>query len=403
MTVDLADPALYARGDPHAVWRALRRADPVHWQPGTGGPGFWSVVRYEDVQRVLSDHTRFTSERGTLLNLLGRGDPAGGRQLAVTDPPRHDRMRAPLHRALKPRSVQAHTGVIRDGIRALLPGRDRPEFDLAAVCGLLPLTVLGPLLSLPEADRPHLVRLALMSAAEEDPAVQLPQGPAATLHRAHRELFAYFADLVRERRRRPRGDLVDVLLAMEVDGVRLTPGEVLSNCYSLLLGAGVTLAHVPTAAVAELSRDGGYEAWAADPGLLAGGVEEALRWASPAGHFMRHARHDTVLAGVPVAAGDAVVAWLGAANRDPAVFAGPDVFDPARSGNRHLAFGAGPHYCVGAGIARVTLRLFFAELFARYASLRLAGEPVRARSTFLSGYLQMPVRAGFRGRGKEQR
>ncbi|QEU96177.1 cytochrome P450 [Streptomyces kanamyceticus] len=418
--VNLADPELYTDGDPYAAWRALRAHAPVSWQQVSGTLGFWSVTRYADVERVLEDHASFTSERGTLLSLLGRGDPAAGRQMAVTDPPRHNRMRAPLHRALRLRSAEAHAEEIRAGIRELLP--DAPpgearEFDFAAACAQLPLVVLGPLLGLPARDRPRLVRLAMMCAAEDDPEHQLPGGSEATLERGHRELFAYFADVVRQRRRgahedragrpcegagRPRegpGDLVDVLLSMEVDGARLTPGEVLSNCYSLLLGASVTLAHVPPAAVLELSRTGRYAEWAARPDLLDSGVEEALRRASPARHFMRHARRPVVLAGVPVAEGDPVVAWLGSANHDETVFPRPDVFDPGRRRNRHLAFGAGPHYCAGASIARVTLRLFFAELFARYAEIEVTGAPVRARSTFLSGITHLPVRV--RPRQKE--
>ncbi|MGW2231393.1 cytochrome P450 [Streptomyces formicae] len=412
--VNLADPALYAEGDPYAAWRALRAHAPVSWQHVSDALGFWSVTRYADVERVLADHASFTSERGTLLSLLGRSDPAAGRQMAVTDPPRHDRMRAPLHRALRLRSAEAHTEQIRAGIRELLPdvppGEER-TFDFAAACAQLPLVVLGPLLGLPARDRPRLVRLAMMCAAEDDPEHRLPGGSEATLERGHRELFAYFADLVRERRRRGThddqpgrpheepGDLVDMLLAMEVDGARLTPGEILSNCYSLLLGASVTLAHVPSAAVFELSRTGRYAEWADRPDLLDSGVEEALRRASPARHFMRHARRPVVLAGVPLAEGDPVVAWLGSANHDEAVFHRPDVFDPGRRRNRHLAFGAGPHYCAGAGIARVTLRLFFAELFARYAEIEVTGAPRRARSTFLSGITHLPVRV--RPRQKE--
>ncbi|MEU7581160.1 cytochrome P450 [Streptomyces sp. NPDC041068] len=405
--VNLADPDLYAEGDPHAAWRTLRERAPVHWQPVSDTLGFWSVTRYADVERVLEDHASFTSEQGTLLSLLGRDDPAAGRQMAVTDPPRHDRMRAPLHRALRLRSAEAHADLIRAGVRELLPEAPPGEeltFDLSAACAQLPLVVLGPLLGLPAADRPRLVRLAMMCAAEDDPEHQLPGGPAATLERGHRELFAYFADLVRDRRRRGEpadghGDLVDVLLAMEVDGRRLTPGEVLSNCYSLLLGASVTLAHVPPATVLELSRTGRYAHWATRPELIDGCVEEALRWASPASHFMRHARRPLDLAGVPVARGDAVVAWLGSANHDPAVFERPRVFDPSRRPNRHLAFGAGPHYCAGASIARVTLRLFFAELFARYEEIEVTGAPRRARSTFLSGITHLPVRV--RPRRKE--
>lgn len=395
--IDLADPLLYADGDPYAVWRSLRTHSPVHWQPverpgSPPGLGFWAVTRYPEVDRVLGDHACFTSERGTLLNLLGKGDPAAGRQLAATDPPRHDRMRAPLQRAMGARSARAYAGQIRAGIKDLLrPGATGEPFDLAAAMGRLPLALIGPLLDLPAADWPDLARLTAMCAAEDDPDYQVGGGVADTLARGHRELFAYLADLVRHRARSPGDDLVSVLLGMRFEGARLPPGAVVSNCYSLLLGASVTLPHVPTAAVAELARTGRYADWAARPDLLACGVEEALRWSSPASHFMRHARCPVRLAGVPIAAGDAVVAWLGAANRDPAVFTDPDTFDVRRPPGRHLAFGSGRHYCIGAHLARATLRLVFTELFGTFESVTLLAEPVRVRSTFLAGIKRLPV------------
>ncbi|MEU8134811.1 cytochrome P450 [Streptodolium elevatio] len=408
---DLADPGLYADHDPHAVWRALRAYDPVYWQPvgaphaargqGAGGPrpdaglGFWAATRYADVDRILRDHEVFTSERGTLLSLIGRPDPAAGHQMAATDPPRHDALRAPLHKAMRVRSVDAHTREVRAGIRALLP-LDGGPFDFAAGMRDLPLVVLGLLLGLPEADRPHLARLAMTASAEDDPDLMLPEGPAATLRRAHRELFAYFTDLVRARARDPRDDLVGIMLGMRHDGVRMPPAAIVSNCYSLLLGAAVTLSQVPVATVMALAENGGYAAWAARPDLLDSGIEESLRWATPARYFMRTTRRPVELSGVVVPEGQPVVAFLASANRDRRVFTDPDVFDVARRPNRHLAFGAGPHYCIGANMARLTLRLLFTELFAAYAKLDVVGEPVRIRSVFLAGVKSLPVQGRLR-------
>lgn len=396
--VDLADPGLYADGDPHLLWRELRRREPVRWQPVNvpdrpRARGFWAVTRYADVDRVLSDFRCFTSERGTLLNLLGRDDPARGRQLAATDPPRHDAMRLPLQRAMNAKSVAAHEVRIRSEVAALLaPGLGGAEFDFAVTMGMLPLAVIGPLFGLPAADWPDLARLAAMCAAEDDPDHQLPEGVAATLARGHRDLFAYFTGVVRRRMRDPGDDLISLMLTSSVDGERPGAGAVVSNCYSLLLGASVTLPHVPTAALYELARDGrGYADWAARPDLLYTGVEEALRWASPASHFMRHARCPVELSGVTIAEGDPVVAWLGSANRDAAMFTDPDRFDIRRSPNRHLAFGAGRHYCIGAQIARLTLRALFAELFAAFESVTVLADPVRVRSTFLAGIKRLPV------------
>ncbi|NUT35323.1 MAG: cytochrome P450 [Hamadaea sp.] len=401
--VDLADPGLYAVGDPHAVFDTLRSTDPVHWQPATAHrPGFWAVTRYADVDRVLSDFAAFTSERGTLLNLLGRPDPAAGRQLAATDPPQHDRMRAPLQQALNLRAIDGHLRAVGEAVAAVLePVRHAggSPVDLATVFRTLPLAAVGPLLGVPESDRPRLADLAEMCAAEDDPAVQAPGGVAATLERGHRELFAYFVDLVRERRRRPRDDLLSVLVTMRFEDAPLPVGAIVANAYSLLLGAAVTLPCVPAAALAHLAATGGYRDWARRPDRIDSGVEEALRFATPAMHFVRHTRRPVRLGDRELGAGEPVVAWLTAANRDPAVFTDPHTFATGRRPNRHLAFGSGRHYCIGSHIARRTLRLLFEQLFAVVADVEPAGPPVRVRSAFLAGIRHLPVVAHLRATG----
>ncbi|NUR70389.1 MAG: cytochrome P450 [Hamadaea sp.] len=393
--LDLADPDLYASGRAHAVFHDLRETDPVHWQPPTPDrPGFWSVTKYADVNRVLSDYETFTSERGTLLNLLGRPDPAAGRQLAATDPPRHDHMRAPVQQALNARAVDLHMSAVDEAVNAVLEPVRRSAgsvVDLAAVFRELPLAAVGPLLGVPESDRARLTQFAEMCAAEDDPDVRLPDGVTATLRRGHRELFAYFADLVRQRMRQPGDDLVSVLVTMRFEGAPLPAGAIVANAYSLLLGATVTLPGVPGAVLAHLAATGSYRAWAQRPDLLDSGVEEALRFATPGMHFVRHTRRPVRLGRQEIDAGQPVVAWLSAANRDPAVFDAPDRFHPGRRPNRHLAFGSGRHYCIGSHIARRTLRLLFGRLLAEVSDLELAGPPVRVRSAFLSGLKHLPM------------
>lgn len=198
--------------------------------------------------------------------------------------------------------------------------------------------------------------------------------------------------MVRYRVRRPRDDLIGTLLGLRHDGERLSPDAVVVGCHDLLLGAGVPLSQVPGAAVLELARTGGYAAWANRPDLLDSGVEEALRWSTPANHLVRITRRPVELSGVWLPEGATVVAFLGSADRDDRVFAAPDMFDVARRSNRHLAFGAGRRSCVGSSTARPALRLLFGELFATYASLEVVGEPVRLRSTFLAGLKRLPVR-----------
>ncbi|MFI2609229.1 cytochrome P450 [Kitasatospora sp. NPDC018619] len=390
---DLTDPGLYSRGEPHEVWRRLRAHDPVHWQPDSERRGgYWVVTRYADVERVLHDYSAFTSERGTLLNLLGRGDPAAGQQLAATDPPHHDRARIPLKQALAVKPLASFADRIQAGIRELLaPGADGRPFDFAVAMARLPLVALSPILGLPPEDHERLIRLAMMSTAEEDPEFQLPGGVEPTLKRGHREIFAYFSDLVRARLRNPGDDLISVLAETEVDGEPISTASVISNCYSMLLGSAGTLPHVPIAAVVELAGSPRYADWAAHPELLDSGIEEALRWATPASNFMRYALQPVELSGVRIAEGDAVVAYLASANRDAEVFPDPDVFDIRRRPNRHLAFGVGHHYCVGSHLARLALRLLFTELFATFSSIEVVGEIERMHSTFLAGFKRVPV------------
>ncbi|MEU4334956.1 cytochrome P450 [Micromonospora lupini] len=385
--IDLADPLLHGLGDPHAAWRVLRRSDPVAWQPVEGRPGFWAVTRHADVRTVLADHARFTSTGGVVLSMLGRPEPAQNEQFSATDPPRHGLVRGPLQRELTARAVARHAPAIRSFVRDMLRPADG-LLDFAALTASLPMAFLGPLMGIPAADWPDLARWVSMSVAEHDPDVMLPGGPSATLDRGHRELFAYLLDLMLRHRRRPRGDLVDLLAHMP-----LRPGAVAANCYSLLLGGGAAIPHVPNVTLTELIRTGRYEDWARHPERLDRAVEEALRFAAPAGHFMRLSTRDTTLGGVRVAAGDAVVVWLRSANRDESVFTDPDTLHPERHPNRHLAFGDGRHYCLGAAVARLTLRIFFAELFTTFASFEPAGDVERTQSPWLGGIKRMPVLA----------
>lgn len=398
-TPDLVEPTLHSHGDPHSAWRTLRREAPVSWHPVGDTLGFWSVTRYADSDLVLRDHERFTSERGTMIDLLGTDDPAGGSQLAVTDPPRHTVMRRPLQRALTIKSVQRSENVIRQQIlRLLAPLADGGTFDFAQAMLSLPMAVTGVLMGLPREDWPRLTRLTTTCIAPDDPEYRHPDGRKKTLEAAHRELFSYFQDIVRARRQNLGDDLISILLRTEFEGRAMSVGETVSNCYSMLLGANVTTPHAPSFAFDHLIGTPALDDWAAHPELIMTGVEEALRWASPITYFMRYASTDVELSGTVVRAGDPVVVWIASANRDESVFPDPFVFDIRRKPNRHIAFGAGPHHCVGHSVARVTLRLLFAELFGTYTDFAQPGKAERLGSNFVSGYKHLPMTASVKGR-----
>ncbi|GAB3147814.1 cytochrome P450 [Micromonospora sonneratiae] len=395
---NLVDPTVHSDGDPHQIWRALRRHDPVSWHDVGDGLGFWSVTRYGDSDLVLRDYATFTSERGTMIDLLGTDDPAGGSQLAVTDPPRHSVMREPLQRALTVRAVERSKHVIRRQIvRLLRPLADGATFDFADAMLAMPMAVTGILMGLPPSDWDRLTRLTTVCIAPDDPEYRHPRGRRYTLEAAHRELFAYFQDIVEERDRNHGDDLISVLLQTRFDGRRMSQGEIVSNCYSMLLGANVTTPHAPNFAMDHLMGTPYLDDWVANPGLIRSGVEEALRWASPITYFMRYATRDVVLSGTQIHAGDAVVVWIASANRDEEVFADPFTFDIRRRPNRHIAFGAGAHHCVGHSVARVTLRLLFTELFGNFTDFAPAGPAQRLASNFVSGYKHLPMTARKKG------
>lgn len=390
----LADPFLYTDLDFRSIWARMRDTDRLEWTQADERNGFWSVVTYEDADRVLRDARTFTSERGTLLNILGVEDPAGGRQIAATDPPRHTIMRARLQKAMAIKAIEQQQELITGLVREIIdPLGDGGVFDFAEAMLALPVAVGGVSMGLPRADWPRLGFLLNSSIAPGDPAYRTEGGVQATLDRAHRELFAYFQDIYEDRRRNLGDDLVSVLITTEVDGRTMNPGEVMSNCYSVLLGAVVTTPHSPNYMMSEHIGDGVLDNWGADLTATPAAVEEALRLGSPVSHFMRYAVDDIEIRGTKIRAGQAVVAWLGAANRDARAFPDPDTFDLRRRPNKHLAFGIGPHYCVGHTVARVTLRILFNELLSRFTDFAPAGTPERLHSNFISGYRSLPITA----------
>ncbi len=394
---DLVDPLLYTDGDAHAVWQRMRSLDTLTRQEVDDRRGFWNIVGFDDAERVLRDTAVFTSERGTMLDLLGTDDPAGGKQLAVTDPPRHTEMQTRLKKALAVKAVERQKDMIRPLIIDLIsPLGDGGTFDFAEAMLAMPMSVTGTMMGLPSTDWPWLSRLTTVCIAADDPDFQDPGGKAATLETAHRELFAYFQDLVRFRRDNLGDDLLSVLISTEFEGRHMDSGEIVANCYSLLLGANVTTPHSPNYVMAQFIDSGVLEDWAAHPEVNNTAVEEALRWASPVNHFLRYATQDTEVRNTRIAAGDAVVVWLGAANRDEAVFPDATTFDIRRKPNKHIAFGIGPHYCIGHSVARITLRILFEELLTRFEDFRPAGKPERLASNFVSGYKRVPITARAR-------
>ncbi|MFE3197956.1 cytochrome P450 [Embleya sp. NPDC055664] len=392
--VDLFDLDLYTSGDPHPIWDVMRAEAPLHHQVLPDGREFWSVTRYDDVCAVLGDHRRFTSERGTVVTHLGEDDVAAGKLMTSTDPPRHTQVRRAIGARLTARAVASWQDRIREAIvRFLEPALDGGTFDLAEKAHRLPMIVAGPLLGIPERDWDELVQLTAMVTAPSDPHFK-HGSEAATLAISHHELVTYVTEWVKRRRAAggEDGSLLDHLMTVRAGDAPLTDEEIALDGYSILLGANVTTPHTVSGTVhALIERPEQFAKVQADPSLVPSLVEEGLRWTSAACNFMRYAVDDTEIGGGTIPARGAVVAWIGSANRDESQFTDPHQFDVTRRENRHVAFGFGPHYCIGGPLARQTLRIFFEELLGRFGSIELDGEPQHLRSYFIAGMTHLPI------------
>ncbi|MFD1939788.1 cytochrome P450 [Nonomuraea mangrovi] len=385
--IDLLDPSTFVDYDLTSLWRTMRREAPVYRHPR----GFWVLTRYADVVSVYKDPTRFGSDGGNVLSTLtAGGDSAAGSMLAVTDGAGHRRMRAALVDALRPRTMSALAERLRaralELVRRMASGE---PFDFAAeVAERLSMGTICDLMGVPEGDRAQLLewnKEALSSdtrgATESD----------ALLARA--EILTYLTEVVQERRESAGTDVVSELIAHRPDDGRpLTDEEIVYNCYSLLIGGDESSRMSAICGVlAFCARPDAWRRVRAGDVSIESTVEEVLRWATPAMHVGRRARRAVDFRGQRIDEGDVVTLWNISANRDETVFQAPDTFDPARQPNRHLAFGYGPHFCVGAQLGRLELGILLEALRASVEEMALAREPKRVYSNFLFGYSALPV------------
>ena len=393
-------PAFIA--DPYPVFRELREHHPVLYDERTGQ---WLITRHADVNRLLRDRRLGRSYLHVASHeAMGRTPPPewhepfttlNGNGMLDREPPDHTRLRRLVLEAFTPRTVERMRDRVQGVVDGLLDGLSgAAEVDLVAdYIEPLPVTVIAELLGIPEADR-HLLRpwsrdICLMY--ELDP----PDASARKAVAASVAFSAYLRDLAAERRVAPRDDLVSALVAASLDGDRLTEDELIGTCV-LLLNAG----H-------EASVNGAANGWwslfrhpdelarlRADPELASTAIDELLRFDTPLALFERYVLEDIEVEGVHLPRGAEVALQFASANRDPHAFAEPDRLDLARDPNPHVSFGAGIHYCLGAPLARMELRIAFASLLRRYPEVALVREPRWKPTYVLRGLESLPVRLG---------
>lgn len=392
--IDLTDPQTFLDSDLAALWRRFRRESPVHWhQEREGAAGFWVLSRYEDVVATYRDNSRFTSEYGNVLaTLLRGGDSAAGKMLAVTDGEQHRKMRQAMLRSFSPRTMRNVVLSIRKRTSALVEQvTSSSDFDFAAaVAERIPMGTICDLMAVPEGDREQLLdwNKRALSADSAD------TGEVDAIV-ARNEILLYFAELARYRREHPGADVISDLTEGSAGCEPLSDEEIVFNCYSLLIGGDESSRM--SAIVAVLALIENPDQWRAlKNGDVPVGtaVEEVLRWTTPAMHFGRRATTEVPMGEAVLRAGDIVTLWNTSANHDDEVFADPGSFLLARTPNRHVAFGHGAHFCIGAYLGRAELHVLLETLRELVTEMELTGTPERVYSNFLFGYSSLPVRFG---------
>jgi cytochrome P450 len=403
------DPAAYADEQRlHEAFALLRREDPVHWVEAAGFEPFFAVTRHADILDIERNNALFLNAPRPLLATAvmdaqmkqQEADGMALRTLIHMDDPQHKVVRAIGAGWFRPRAMRA----LEDRVAELARRYVDRMADLGGECDFVtqvavhfPLYVILSLLGLPESDFPRMLKLTQEMFGGGDEELRRGETPEELLQTLL-DFFAYFQELTAARRAAPTDDLASEIANARVDGEYLSDFDTASY-YVIIATAGhdttsSTIAgglHALIEHPAELAR------LRDDPALLPTAAEEMIRWVTPVKEFMRTAAADTEVRGVPVRQGQAVLLSYPSANRDEEIFDDPFRFDVGRDPNRHLAFGFGVHLCLGAALARMETRAFFAELLPRLQSIELAGRPEWTATTFVGGLKHLPIRYSLKG------
>lgn len=401
----VADPRTYADEEAlHGLLARLRRIDPVARIEAEGYAPFWLVTRHADITAVELDPERFiNAPRQALLPLAYEErsrQAAGGRpvQQMMRNLVAMDGRDHRVYRAItQSRFLAKALGAIRTDIENLAQefvGRmadrgDHCDFS-ADIAMWYPLRVIMTILGVPPEDEALMLRLAQQVLSSQDPEFQAKGGSAVA---AMMEMFDYFKPIIADRQRSPRDDIASVIANAEFDGEKL-PERDIFGYFLIIASAGhdTTSYSLAGGLLALLRNPEQMRRLRADPSLLSGAVDESIRWSSPVRHFCRTATADCQVGGKTVRAGDVLMLSYPSANRDESVFEDPFSFRVDRKPNRHLAFGTGPHLCLGQHLARLELQSFFRELLARVPEIALDGTPRYVQSSFVGGVKNLPVR-----------
>jgi cytochrome P450 len=404
--VDLSDPDGFADEGGFAQFDTLRREDPVHWNPEAApNHGFWSITKYNDIWAVGREPESFTSEQFVNIEEVDDDLRDARRSMLETDGPRHSALRRLMQREFAPRNLASYEGFLRELTRNTIDTAfEQREFDFVhSISADFPIQVLARLLDVPREDTPQLIAWGNEFVANTDP--EFTEHPADSpesdqyKHLPFRsptvlDVWEYGNNLRKERTGGDGSDLISILAnKMPGDGVPLSQND-FNNYFTLLVIAGnETTRHAISNIMLGLMRQPDQlRLLQQQPELIASGLEELLRWASPVYHFRRTATRDVEIGGKQIKEGDKVVMWFASGNRDEEIFENPYKIDVTRKNVDNMTFGKGsPHMCLGNNLARMEVRLMFEELLPRLKDIELAGDVRRVRSNFVNGIKAFPV------------
>jgi len=408
-TLDVIGPDTFVRGGyPHAAWKVLRERAPVHWFDLPGGVGFWAVTKREDIVAISKQPRLFLN--APRLAIFEEGAPVEQRtevrQLLNMDPPEHAEFRNAASAWFTPRAIKRRAPEIERIARDLLAemagdGGERTGDFVADLTAPLTLHVLADMLGVPRADWRLMFRWTNQIAGSSDSEYRDAEDPGGSVMDARNGLFAYFAELAAERRKAPRDDIVSVLANAKVGGEPIPALELLSYYLLLVVAGNETTRNAASGgllALIENPRE--MDKLRSDPDRVDLAVEEIVRWTSPVIQFCRTPAADVEVRGQKIRARDSMCLLYPSANRDEDVFPDPDAFRVDRRPNPHVGFGIGEHFCLGANLARLELRVIFRELARRLEKIELDGPVERMRSSFLGGVKRMPIRYTLRPRSR---
>ena len=390
--IDLLSPARFRGSQPHEQFAWLRSHAPVHRHAEPGGPGFWAVTRYDDVKAVGRDPERFSSRPTIMLEDPEPGSPVGDHQMMLmSDPPVHTKMRRLLSREFTPRAAEALRSRMAELAATIVDGvAERDGCDLVTdVAGDMPSFVIAELLGIPPEDGRRLYHCTEALHSVRDPANRAQRAAA------FKEMFDYSQQVWHEKSAAPGDDLSSLLISGSIDGIPQDNIDFFLWFLLLVDAGGDTTRNLVGGGMLALFEHPEQLAWLRQDldRRLPGAVEELLRWVSPVIYMRRTVTTDTELAGTALRTGDKVVVYYGSANRDPDVFEDAATLRLDRTPNPHVAFGGGgPHFCVGAHIARVEIHAILRELLTRLVDVQPAGPTEWLPSTFISGPKHLPIR-----------